>query len=205
MNREEVFSKNVPCVRAVLKGKKIGIAGCGGLGSNLAQILTRMGADCFVLADFDLVEPSNLNRQFFFVDQVGRLKVEALRENLLRINPQVQCRIESKKIAAKNALDFFQDCAVVAECFDGAENKAMLVEALTRENKMVVAVSGVAGAASPESIKITRPLPNLILVGDPVAPDCSEGLICARVLTAAAMQAWAILDYLKDGTLTLNA
>ena len=66
----------------------VGIAGAGGLGSNCAMHLVRSGIGKLVIADFDTVNESNLNRQFFFRDQVGRVKVEALRENLLRINPE---------------------------------------------------------------------------------------------------------------------
>jgi sulfur carrier protein ThiS adenylyltransferase len=178
-----------------LKNQKIGIAGCGGLGSNLAHILTRMGAEHFVVADVDFIEPSNLNRQFYFLDQVGKPKVKMLAENLARINPVVRCDVHIKKIVPDNLVEIFGDCAIVAECFDGAEDKAMLADGLAKAGKMVVAVSGVAGASSPENIKISRPLPNLILVGDLGAPDCAQGLIGARVLVAAAMQAWAILDY----------
>ena len=69
---------------------KIGIAGAGGLGSNVALNLVRSGIDAFRIVDFDCVEASNLNRQFYFRDQIGRPKVEALRENLQRIRPEVE-------------------------------------------------------------------------------------------------------------------
>ena len=64
---------------------RIGIAGAGGLGSNVAVNLVRTGVKKLKIVDFDVVDESNLNRQFYFMDQVGRPKVEALRENLLRI------------------------------------------------------------------------------------------------------------------------
>ncbi len=72
---------------------KIGIAGAGGIGSNVAVNLVRSSASALKIVDFDRVELSNLNRQFYFHDQIGRFKVEALAENLRRIRPE--CHLES--------------------------------------------------------------------------------------------------------------
>ena len=55
-----------PAERAVLERARIGIAGAGGLGSNCAMHLVRAGVRRLVVADFDVVGESNLNRQFFF-------------------------------------------------------------------------------------------------------------------------------------------
>ena len=66
---------------------KIGLAGLGGLGSNCAVHLVRTGFRRLVLVDFDLVEPSNLNRQFYFPDQIGQAKASALRDNLRASTP----------------------------------------------------------------------------------------------------------------------
>ena len=53
-------------IRTTLQTKTVGIAGCGGLGSNCAVALARVGVGTLVVADFDRVEVSNLNRQYFF-------------------------------------------------------------------------------------------------------------------------------------------
>ena len=66
---------------------KVGIAGCGGIGSNVAYHLIRSGIVEFKFGDFDIVESSNLNRQFFFHSQIGKAKALCLKENLLQINP----------------------------------------------------------------------------------------------------------------------
>ncbi|MBU0686248.1 MAG: sulfur carrier protein ThiS adenylyltransferase ThiF [Candidatus Margulisbacteria bacterium] len=198
-NFEEIFSRNVSGIRAALRGKKIGIAGCGGLGSNLAVNLVRMGADNLVLVDSDKIEPSNLNRQYYFWDQIGSLKAKALEENLKRIHPLITCECHSVRINSSNLQSIFSGCEVVAECFDGAGDKARLVEDLVNKGIPVVAVSGVAGKNSAEAIKIKRPIKNLILIGDDASPDCSEGLISPRVSIAAAHQAWAIMNFLSEG------
>ena len=64
-----------------LKRTCIGIAGCGGLGSNCAMALARAGVGRLVIADFDIVSAENLDRQYYFLDQVGQKKVLALRDN----------------------------------------------------------------------------------------------------------------------------
>ena len=81
--------------REILEDAKVGIAGAGGLGSNCAMHLVRAGVKRLVIADFDVVSESNLNRQFFFRDQLGMKKVEALKANLLRINPEAEVEIAS--------------------------------------------------------------------------------------------------------------
>ena len=75
--------------RAILEKARIGIAGAGGLGSNCAMHLVRAGVRHLVVVDFDVVNESNLNRQFFFRDQLGQKKVAALKDNLLRIAPEL--------------------------------------------------------------------------------------------------------------------
>jgi len=68
-----------------------GIAGLGGLGSVVAIALARVGVGKLILVDFDVVEPSNLNRQQYFVHQI-ECQAEALRKNIADINPYVKQR-----------------------------------------------------------------------------------------------------------------
>lgn len=193
----DIFERNTKGVREKLKGKKIGIAGCGGLGSNLAINLVRMGADNLILADFDVVEPSNLNRQQYFQDDIGKAKVETLKNLLLRINPKSEIRISKQKINPNNIIEKFKTCEVVAECFDCADQKAMLVNTLLVNKIKVVAVSGLAGDGDPQEIKIRYIRSDFVMIGDEKSKcGCSAGLISARVSVAAAYQAWAIYKLL---------
>lgn len=196
---ESIFERNPKAVREKLKGKKIGIAGCGGLGSNLAINLVRMGADNFVLVDFDVIEASNLNRQQYFQEDIGKPKVEVLKETLLKINPKCEIRISKQALNPNNIIETFKDCEVVAECFDLADQKAMLVNILLENKFKVVAVSGIAGEGDPQDIKINFKRPNFVLIGD--EKSCcggTVGLIAPRVTVAAAYQAWAVYRLLGD-------
>ena len=70
----------------------------------MAVALARMGVGRLVLVDFDVVEPSNLNRQQYFVDQLGQSKAVALGENLKRINPYVKTELHVERIMRRISL-----------------------------------------------------------------------------------------------------
>ena len=101
-----------------LQRVKIGIGGAGGLGSNCAFNLVRSGFKRLKVVDFDVVEPSNLNRQLFFLDQLGVPKVKALETNLRRINPDIDVKSVQGMVTKKNVSGLFADCDVVVEAFD---------------------------------------------------------------------------------------
>lgn len=63
-----------------LKNSKVAIAGLGGLGSNIAIALARSGVGKLLLVDFDNVDITNLNRQQYFIENIGRAKTDALTE-----------------------------------------------------------------------------------------------------------------------------
>ena len=173
----------------------VGIAGAGGLGSNVAAHLVRAGVRRLVLADFDVVSPSTLNRQFFFRDQIGRRKVDALAENLRRIDPDLELTLHDVRLDAANLPSLFGACDVVVEAFDNVESKSALLSAL--RDRPVVSASGLAGWGRSNAMKVRRLGKDLVLVGD-CASDIRAGLApqSARVGIAAAMQANAVLALL---------
>lgn len=184
-----------------LKRAVVGIAGLGGLGSTVAVALARAGTGRLIIADFDVVESSNLNRQQYFTDQIGKAKVEAMMENLRRINPEVKVKGYQKKLNADNIPQIFADADVIAECFDKADEKQMLVETvLTKmEKPIVVSVSGLAGYGNSNAIQTKRISNRLILVGDSERGIDSEPVLtAARVGIAACHQANAIIEILLD-------
>ena len=179
-----------------IQSVRVGIAGLGGLGSNCACNLVRSGFRKFVLGDFDKVELSNLNRQFYFLDQVGSLKTKALKENLLRINPDLEIAHFEEKIEVFNALALFSECDSVVEAFDKAEYKKMLVEVFFNSEKLLVSASGLAGWGNSDSLRTKRLKDNFYLIGDnhsavvPGKPPCAP-----RVAIAAGKEADVILDW----------
>lgn len=174
----------------------VGIAGLGGLGSNCAASLVRSGFRKLILADFDKVEYSNLNRQFYFIDQIGLYKTDCLKTNLLRINPDLDITLMTRKITLDNAAVVFADCGVVVEAFDKAEYKCFMAEAFLGSPKLFVSASGLAGWGDSDALRVKKIKDNCFLVGDSYSE--ATGLLppCApRVAIAAAKEADVILSW----------
>jgi sulfur carrier protein ThiS adenylyltransferase len=170
---------------------KIGIAGVGGIGSNVALNLVRSGVSCLKIVDFDRVEASNLNRQFYFHDQIGRLKVEMLAKNLRRIRVDIQIETVAARIDVTNCQDLFADCPLVVEGLDRRTDKKMLIETLAGGERTVVSACGIAGHDL-EDIRVQR-LGNCFVVGD-FASDCTRApLFAHKVLTVAGRMTDIIL------------
>jgi sulfur carrier protein ThiS adenylyltransferase len=183
----------------VLKNACVGIAGAGGLGSVVAENLARAGVGKLVIADFDKIEPSNLNRQRFSISQMGMVKVEALCQNIKGFNPFTLIVTKNEKVTASNCTEIFKGCEVVAECFDRADEKAMLVSSLRKHlpEAYVVTVSGIAGTETGSKIELKKLSDKLYMIGDMESDSESGiGLFASRVGIAASMQAHLILRIL---------
>lgn len=186
-----------PQERETLGRAVIGIAGAGGLGSNCAMHLVRCGVGKLVIADFDRVSGGNLNRQFFFADQVGRPKVEALGENLRRIVPGVELSLHDLAVDGGNAADLFGNCGIVVEAFDSGAAKQMLIRAMLAAGKTVVAASGLAGWGRSNELKLRRiGGGKLYLIGDAESDVAHSPPFSPRVGIAAAMQANTVIALL---------
>lgn len=189
---DNIFSANPPGVTEMLKGKTVFVGGAGGLGSNVCVMLTRAGIGHITVIDFDCVEASNLNRQQYFKDQIGMPKVSALKENLLRINPELKITAIEQKLTANNCKELIlQKVDLIFECFDGAAAKTMLTSfALSeRVNVPVIAVSGLAGVGPCEDIAINCGPGKLYIIGDGTSEMNPEnGTISSRVSQVSAVQ-----------------
>lgn len=194
-----MVARHGPGVHEKMKRALIGIAGCGGLGSAVAITLARLGVGSLRLVDYDVVEPSNLNRQQFFIDQIGRMKTDALAENLKRVNPYVKIESIQTRLTRNNIAATFADCNAVAECFDDPVAKRDMAIALRSDLPGVplVTVSGIAGTGSAEGIRVKKVFENVWMVGDgetEAAPGV--GLLAPRVAVAAGHQANLIMRIL---------
>ncbi len=194
-----MMARHTPGIHQKVKTAVVGIAGVGGLGSSIAIALARTGVGRLILVDFDLVEPSNLNRQQYFVDQIGIPKVEALQHNLLRINPYVKVETHHEKLDPGNVERFFGSADVIVEAFDKAEEKAMLINVVSEKmkDKVIVAASGVAGYGDANEIQTVRFTSKIFIVGDQkTAAQPGMGLMAPRVGVAAHHQANIVLRIL---------
>ncbi len=194
-----MMARHTPGIHQKVKRSVVGIAGLGGLGSTVAIALARIGVGTLILVDYDVVEPSNLNRQQYFAHQIGMSKVEALQENISKINPYVRIQTHNKKLDRNNVERIFQEASVVVEAFDRAEEKAMLINVISEKTpeKYIVAASGVAGYGENNEIKTIRFSSKIFIVGDQkTAAQPGVGLMAPRVGIVAHHQANTVLRIL---------
>lgn len=192
---------NINQIREILRTKTVGIAGCGGLGSNCAVALARLGVGKMIIADFDAVDSSNLTRQYYFYEQVGQQKVFALADNLSYIDPYMEIKPYDLKLGPDEIKKIYAECDLIVEAFDLAEMKQMIIETAAEnfpEKPLVVGV-GIAGWGNNNTIKTKKIGKNLYVCGDRET-EISEELppLAPRVGVVAYMQANTALTILLN-------
>jgi len=202
-----LMARHSPGIYDKLKNATVGVAGLGGLGSAVAIALARMGLGTLILVDYDVVEPSNLNRQQYSLDQIGTPKTEAMTAILAKINPFIQVKVIREVLSRNNLIDMFKSTDVIVECFDRAEEKKMLLETAAEclPDTFIIGASGLAGYGDSNSIKTRRLSEKIFIVGDLEKPaEPGQGLMAPRVGIAAHHQANLVISLLIDPVKTLS-
>jgi sulfur carrier protein ThiS adenylyltransferase len=188
-------------IRAHLSRFRVGIAGAGGLGSNCAVALARCGVGTLVLCDFDIIEPANLNRQYYFADQVGMAKTIALKENISRIDPEIKVITHQQKINKDNISSIFEGCDIIVEAFDSSDMKEMLIETVqaAMPGIPVIVGSGMAGWGRNDTIRSRKLDESLYVCGDESTEVSDiQPPMAPRVGIVANMQANIVIEILMD-------
>ena len=188
---EALCKRHGKAVQDKLTKARVAIAGLGGLGSNIAIALARIGVGHLHLIDFDRVDLTNLNRQHYFIRHVGQYKTDALKEQILQINPYIQVVTDCLKITADKVPSLFADEDIICEAFDVPEQKAMLVNAVleTLPEKILLSGNGMAGYGNSNAIRTRQILPRFYLCGDEVSGNDTKSLMAPRVAICAAHEA----------------
>ena len=180
---------------------RIGIAGAGGLGSNCAAALARSGVGTLVIADFDIVEELNLNRQYYFSDQIGMMKTDAIRDNIKRINPGIFVITHQIKLDRINLSEVFSGCNIIIEAFDNAAMKEMLIETVQTNMPGIPLIvgSGMAGWGKTNELKCRKIDETLYVCGDE-SSEVSDNLppLAPRVGIVANMEANVAIEILMN-------
>jgi len=185
-------ARHTPGIQKKIRSSTIAILGLGGLGSAVAGAMAKIGIGKMLLSDYDVVEPSDLNRQHYFVDQIGMLKTEALEENLLRMNPSISLELINEYLTEARLPQLFSDVDVLIECFDDPVMKAATLRSVlnTMDRVSYVGSSGMAGFGDNNTIVTTMVRPGIFIVGDKTSEACpGMGLMAPRVGIAAHHQA----------------
>lgn len=187
-----------------LNNAKVAIAGLGGLGSNIAVALARIGVGHLHLIDFDKVDISNLNRQHYFISHLNKYKTQALAEQLQMINPYLNIVTDCIKVTEDNIFSLFKDEDIICEAFDVPKNKAMLVNKVLElfPEKYIISGSGMAGFGHSNEIHTRKVMGKFYICGDEKTALSNENsLMAPRVAICAGHQANLITQLILENNL----
>ncbi len=200
--QEMLIGRHTERVQDAFANATVAIIGLGGLGSNIAVLLARMGIGKLILIDYDRVELSNLHRQQYYLNQIGEYKTEALANTLQQINPYIVLELETVELNASNASALLQAADIVCEAMDGAESKSWLVDYFISHwlgVKVLIAASGMAGIGNSNAIVTKRLAEGLYVCGDGYSSvEVEKTLFASRVALCAAHQANLVVELLKE-------
>lgn len=112
-----------------LRKIKVAVAGCGGLGGYVVELLARLGVGFLTLVDKDVFEESNLNRQLFCdLNSLGKFKVLVAKERLKIVNPEVEVNAIIAELNFKNGKNFLKNHDLVIDALDTPQAKKLLEE-----------------------------------------------------------------------------
>lgn len=189
---EEISKRNEKDSLEKLQSARVCILGAGGLGSNIAVMLARSCVGTIHIVDFDEVDISNLNRQYYFINDIGKKKTEAIKNIIENINPFVKVETENIKVTQENIGRILKGENIIVEAFDRAETKAMVVNEVLENHpeKIIISGSGMAGIGNGNDMKTRKVSEKLYICGDGYSDyeEC-RGIMSPRVNICAAHQA----------------
>ncbi len=139
---DEAFSRNLGLVSETEQNKlsqaRVAICGLGGMGGVCAEVLLRLGVGKFVLADHDVFETSNFNRQIHSDSStVGQHKVDAIAQAMKKVNPKLDVRVERKGVTSKTIQRILEDVDIVVNGMDQMQ-ASLLLERTARGKRIPI-------------------------------------------------------------------
>ncbi len=141
-----------------LARQQVIVFGIGGVGSWCAEALVRSGICHLTLVDFDRVDVTNVNRQLMATTEtVGQVKVEALKERLLTINPAAQITALQQTFTEETAAGFhLEDYDYIIDAIDSLNDKALLIETACLTKARFFSSMGAALKLDPTKIQVAE-------------------------------------------------
>ncbi|CAO4361495.1 unnamed protein product [Caenorhabditis nigoni] len=200
-----------------IRDKTVAVVGVGGVGSVVAEMLTRCGIGKLILFDYDKVEIANMNRLFYQPNQAGLSKVEAARDTLIHVNPDVQIEVHNFNITTMDNFDIFVGrirngslkngkIDLVLSCVDNFEARMAVNMACNEENQIWME-SGVSENAVSGHIQYIEPgktacfacVPPLVVASNIDERTLKREGVCAASLptTMAVVAGFLVMNTLK--------
>ncbi|CAD6198332.1 unnamed protein product [Caenorhabditis auriculariae] len=186
-----------------IRKKTVAIVGVGGVGSVVAEMLTRCGIGKLILFDYDKVEIANMNRLFYQPHQSGLSKVDAARDTLIHVNPDVEIETHNFNITT---VDNFKTFVDRISCVDNFEARLAVNTACNEENQIWIE-SGVSENAVSGHIQYIEPgktacfgcVPPLVVASNIDERTLKREGVCAASLptTMAVVAGFLVMNALK--------
>ncbi|MBU3563275.1 MULTISPECIES: tRNA threonylcarbamoyladenosine dehydratase [unclassified Polynucleobacter] len=130
------------------------VAGLGGVGSWAAEALARTGIGHLVIIDFDHISESNTNRQLHAIEgQFGKAKVEAMKERILQINPEINLTACDEFLEPENLDRLIPANALILDATDSVQTKIALSVWAVKNNRALVMCGAAGGKSDPTSVR----------------------------------------------------
>lgn len=162
INQKDIFSRVERLLGneafEIIAQKKVILFGVGGVGSWCAECLIRTGISHLTIVDTDIVSASNINRQLMAtINSVGRVKVDAMKEHLLTINPDAEITALKELFSKENAHSFnLEDYDYIIDAIDSLKDKAELIIRATATNAVFFSSMGAALKLDPTRIRVAQ-------------------------------------------------
>ena len=202
---EERYIRNLGALTeqecAVLRTKTVLVAGCGGLGGYLIEMLLRLGVGTIRAADGDCFEASNLNRQLLSSPlSLGQSKADAAARRAALVNPDVRFVPISQFVMTENAAELIQGCDAVLDALDNIQARRLLAHACAEAgipliHGAICAWSAQAAVVMPGDDLIDRIYPEGVSLSSKASlsftpPFCAalQTALCTRLLTGRSLE-----------------
>ena len=198
------YSRQIPLFgeegQEKLRKAKVGVAGCGGLGTTLLTNLASAGVGTLVIADGDVPDVSNLNRQFVYREGEIEHKAELLKTWLTSVNPEIKVVTFCSTLNEENIDDVFRDCHILVDCLDRISTRKILSRCAVRTGKPLVH-AGVTGFTGQLTVVIPGKTPDLEQIYDKVS-DAPAGTVTpsvgSMVSTMASLEATQVIQLITS-------
>jgi len=134
----------------------VAVIGLGGVGSYSAEALARSGIGKFILIDFDVIEPTNINRQILALQStIGKPKVELMQQRILDINPKAEVIIYQEVLDGNNQERLLEGAEYCVDAIDSLSAKIGLLEFLLKNERKFISVMGAGNRLDPSQVHIS--------------------------------------------------
>lgn len=186
-NFSEIFKRQDKFLTDIFHKSSVSILGCGGIGSNASIMLARAGVSTINIFDFDKVEFSNLNRQNYTYEDVGRSKVLITKKKIEETIPNVKVNAMEIFVDKNNLDEIVKSSNIFIEAFDKREKKMEAFDYFLDRDEFLIMASGLSGLGNLEDIRIKR-IKNITMIGD-FKSTTDDGLFAPYVSVIASLQA----------------